>query len=294
MGHSRIRRLGVAAAAPARWRAMQALALGLMLALAFALPHARGADAPAYVVSVVPQFQAVDLHRTWAPVLQRLSRSLGVELQLKVHKDIPAFEEDLKAGHPDFAYMNPWHAVMARQAQGYVPLVRDARPLTGILVVRADDPIRSVAELSGKELAFPAPNAFGASLWMRAHLTERDKVAFTPVYARTHSNAYRLTLAGKAAATGGVRATLDKEPEEVRQSLRVLVETPESAPHPLSAHPRVPAAVQAALVKAVMAMKKDAEGQAALQGVLMAEPVVADYRRDYRPVEQLRLDKYVE
>jgi phosphonate transport system substrate-binding protein len=129
-------------------------------------------EAPTYSVYVVPQFQPVEVHRTWGPVLARIGQEMGVRFELKTAKDIPAFEAEFKAGTPDFAYMNPYHAVMAHRAQGYVPLVRDVTPLSGIVVVRKDDPIKSVKELQGQEIAFPAPNAFGASLWIRALLSE--------------------------------------------------------------------------------------------------------------------------
>jgi phosphonate transport system substrate-binding protein len=251
-------------------------------------------ELPVYGVHVVPQFQPVEIHRTWGPVLARLGQEMGVRFELKTAKDIPAFEAEFKAGAPDFAYMNPYHAVMAHRAQGYVPLVRDVTPLSGIVVVRKDDPIKSVKELKGQEIAFPAPNAFGASLWIRALLGEQHKVSFKATYAKTHSNAYRQTIAGRAAASGGIRATLDREPDEVRKQLRVLMETPAVAPHPLSAHPRVPTAVRQALQAAFERLGRDEAGKAMLHEMLMPRPVKADYARDYQPLEKLQLDRYVE
>lgn len=251
-------------------------------------------EPPAYTVSIVPQFQAVEISRVWAPVLERVGREAGVTLQLKVAKDIPSFEDDFQAGKPDFAYLNPYHQVMARKAQGYVPLVRDAKLLTGILVVRQDDPIQSVHALQGKTVAFPAPNAFGASLLIRAHLAEQEKIAITPFYAKTHTNAYRQTMMGKAAAAGGLRATLDKEPPEVRAMLRVLMETPGAAPHPLSAHPRVPAKVQQAVRAAMLKLATDPDLQDNFKDIPMSQPVAADHARDYQPLDKLRLERYVE
>lgn len=251
-------------------------------------------DKPSYTVAVVPQFQATELNRVWAPILARLSQEAGVQFTLKLSKDIPAFEDEVMAGKPDFAYMNPYHQVIARKAQGYVPLVRDSKLLTGILVVRKDDPIKSVHELEGKTLAFPAPNAFGASLLIRGHLAEQDKIHITPFYAKTHTNAYRQTIVGKTAATGGLRATLDKEPDEVRATLRVLMETPGASPHPLSAHPRVPLSVQQAVMNAMLKLAADPDLQDAFKEIPMPNPVKADYTRDYKALEQIKLDKYVE
>lgn len=267
--------------------------VGVVLALQLNSAMAADAGKAAYSIAVVPQFRAEEIHRDWTPVLERLRAASGASFSLRIARDIPAFEDSVLAGEADFAYMNPYHQVMARRAQGYIPLVRDSKALTGILVVRKDDPIRSVMELDGKEVAFPAPNAFGASLWMRALLAEREKIRIVPAYVKTHSNAFRHVATGKAAAAGGIGATLNEEPEELRSTLRVLMETPGVAPHPLSAHPRIPEAVRRLVTETLLGLAQDAAGQAMLKDIQMAAPVRADYARDYQPLEKFGLDKYV-
>lgn len=247
-----------------------------------------------YSVSVVPQFPAPDLARTWLPILERLGQQVGARFELKVARDIPAFEADVRDGHPDFAYLNPFHQVRARRAQGYVPLVHDSELLTGILVVRRDDPIRSKAELAGRAVAFPAPNAFGASLLLRAQLDEVDRIRIEPVYARTHTNAYRQTLLGKTAASGGLRATLAREPAEVQAGLRILYETPGSPSHPLSAHPRVPKALQEAVQAAWLQLAQDPTLKTQFAAIPMSKPIKSDQARDYAPLERLKLDRYAD
>ena len=250
-------------------------------------------ERPSLSVYIVPQFQATEIQRIWAPILDKVGQEAGLQLNLKLAKDIPAFEAELAAGRPDFAYMNPYHQLLAHAGQGYRPLLRDSKLLKGLLVVRLDDPIKSVQELQGKELAFPAPNALGASLLIRAQLAEAEGVQIKPVYAKTHSNAYRLTLFGKTAATGGLRATLDKETEAVQAGLRVLMETQAVAPHPFSAHPRVPPAQAQAVAAALLKLAADPAMQAAFKSIPMATPIAADFDRDYRPLLKLRLDKYL-
>lgn len=271
-----------------RRRALQVMAAG---ALGAARPLR--AQPAVYSVAVVPQFPVANLHRDWLPLLERLGKTLGITLKLQLVSGIPRFESDLLAGSPDFAYLNPYHQVMAHRAQGYLPLVHERALLTGILVVRRDDPIRSVQELQGRELAFPAPNAFGASLWMRALLAEREKVQIVPTYVQTHSNVYRQVIRGKAAAGGGVNHTLQQERDEVRADLRILLETPGVPPHPLSAHPRVDAGLQVAMTEAVLALAKEPAGAALLRAIEMPQPVAANHARDYRPLESYKLEKYV-
>ena len=59
-------------------------------------------------------------------------------------------------------------------------------------------------DLDGADIAFPAPNAFGASLYMRALLAEQEKININPIYVETHANVYRNVIFGRASAGGGV------------------------------------------------------------------------------------------
>lgn len=278
---------------PSRRTVLRGLAAGMAAA---ALPGWAGTARSAageLSVAVVPQFPAAETHRQWSPLLERLGRDTGLALKLKLQASIPKFEIELLAGLHDIVFMNPYHLLMALGSQAYLPLVRNAKPLTGILVVRRESPARQVQDLHGQRLAFPAPNAFGASLWMRALLSEHEHLAFETLYAQTHSNVYRHVIRGEAAAGGGVNTTFAQEREEVRADLRVIYETPGAASHPLCAHPRVPASVRAALTDALLALAKDADGRLLLEQVFPALPVRADLARDYRPLENFKLGKYM-
>jgi phosphonate transport system substrate-binding protein len=61
----------------------------------------------------------------------------------------------------------------------------------------------------------------------------------------------------------------------------------------LAAHPRVSKEQRRALTEAILHLREDATAAPLLQGVQMAEPVVADYARDYQPLERLKLEKYL-
>ena len=262
--------------------------------LLLAAAGAVAAEKEVFILAVVPQFTPSEVHRNWTPIVEKLSRATGRHIEIKIYPSIPKFEAAFLNGEIDLAFMNPYHAVMAKRAQGYIPLVRDdANRLTGILVVRHDSPIKSIKELNGKELVFPAPNAFGASLYMRALLAEQEKISITPHYVKTHSNTYRQVIIGEAAAGGGVNNTLKREPPEVQAQLRVLFETPGVPSHPLVAHPRVPEGVREAVTNTLLEMQNDPAGQKLLVEIQIPKPVKADYARDYRALEKLKLEKYV-
>lgn len=246
-----------------------------------------------YSFWVVPQFSAIELSKDWGPLLQRLSKDTGAELELKLATTIPRFEQEFLKGVPDFAYMNPYHAVMAKSSQGYVPLVRDAKPLSGILLTRKDGPYQNLKSLQGKAIAFPAPNAFGASLYMRALLAEQEGIQIEPRYLKTHSNVYRNVLRNEVAGGGSVNAAFNDELPEVRDQLQIIFKTPEQASHPISAHPRVPDAFKKKLTQALLDLTKDEAGRNLLHGIRTTTPVPANYERDYQSLDKLNLKKYL-
>lgn len=270
------------------------LTIGIYLSVLTALAPAQADDRATYSVAVVPQFNSVAIHNFWSPLLAKLSQRLGVNFELKSYASIPRFEADLFEGGPDLAFMNPYHAVIAHKSHGYIPLVRDSsKQLKGILVVRKESPFKRLQDLDGSELVFPAPNAFGASLYMRALLTEKHKLKFSSRYVRSHGNVYRNVILGKANAGGGVERTLKKEPAEIRDELRLLFTTPGVAPHPLAIHPRVPESIRAGIVNTILELAAAPDTRQLLIPTQLIKPIAADYERDYLPLEVLGLDGYV-
>lgn len=246
-----------------------------------------------YTWSVVPQFTGIAVHRDWTPLLKAIEKDTGYQFALKLYSSISSFEKGFFDGEPDFAYMNPYHAVMAKRAQGYTPIIRDGKKkLTGILVTRKDSSINNIQDLNGKEIAFPSPNAFAASLYIRALLIEQENIKFTPVYAKTHSNSYRYVLGHKAPASGGVYRTLKRERAEAQSYLQVIYKTPSSASHPIVVHKRVPNDVAIAVQNSIISLIKTAEGKKILNAILIPHPTPATYQADYKPLENLKLEKY--
>jgi len=226
-------------------------------------------------------------------LLERLARDTGHHYLLRVYRTFEEFESELSNGVPDLVYMNPYHQLRAHRSQGYRPLLRDgSTTLSGVLVVPRDSPVNSVQDLDGQVIGFPDPNAFAASLYMRALLREKVKIRFTPQYFTTHGNVYRHVITGDVAAGAGVNTTLAGDRPETRAALRVLYVTPGTAPHPLSAHPRVRAEDRETITTALLHLRDDDEGQRLLRAISMPSPIRADFARDYAPLEKLNLRRY--
>lgn len=250
---------------------------------------ATAACAAEYSFGVTPQFERRQIFAVWTPVLAELERRTGHKFKLVIAPNIPDFERRYNAGAFDFSYMNPY--LVVENPQGYLPLVRDAVPLKGILVVRRDSAIHSVADLDGATIAFPAPNAIAGSLLIRAELARKFKIAFTPVYMKSHTATYLSVTQGLAVAGGGVQKTLDEQKESVREQLRVLHVTRASPSLPVAAHPRVPNEVREAVREAFLAMSASPETSAVLKDIPMGQAVAASMR-DYEPLRELGLGEF--
>lgn len=245
-----------------------------------------------YIVGVVPQFEARRLHKIWQPILQELEKKTGYHFTLEGSPTIPEFEKEFIAGKFDFVYMNPFHIIVANDKQGYTPLIRDiGRTLHGILVVKKDSSYEKIEDLNNLKVAFPAPNALGASLMIRAAAQELFSTHLDPLYVQTHSSVYLNVLLGLVQAGGGVQKTLNSQPENIRNNLRVIYKTREVAAHPFAAHSRIPEAVRNKVQTAFLAMKNTPESQQLLTQIPIRKIGQASMK-DYEPLLSMGLDKY--
>lgn len=264
----------------------KALLLLAWLLLQAMLPAAAGEN---YVFGITPQFERRQLFAIWNPILKELEKRTGYSFELAVPPDIPSFERGYNTGKFDFSYMNPY--LVVANPQGYQPLVRDAAPVRGILVVARDSPIKSPADLDGKTIAFPAPNAIGASLLVRAELARSFKVTIKPSYVNSHTAVYLNVAQGLADAGGGVQKTLDEQKDAVKGLLRVIHTTRPVPSLPIAAHPRIPSQVREAVQKALLELAASPEGKTLMQEVPMARMVPASMR-DYEPLRELGVEEF--
>jgi phosphonate transport system substrate-binding protein len=246
-----------------------------------------------YTFAVVPQTKISDIYERWAPFLKKLSQDVGVEFTLAPYNTIGQFAADVKKGVPDFAYMNPYHEFVAKETQGYIPLVRDRADLFGILVVNKSSTINSVKDLDGKELVFPS-HAFAADQYMRALLTDKEKINFKTQLVASHGSVYRAVKLETAAGGGGIMKTLEKEPDDIKSQLKIIYETPKTASHPISAHPRVPDSIRKKVAQTILGYSNEPSGKDMLRKIQIPDPVAADYQRDYAPLKKMEamLKKY--
>lgn len=270
-------------------RYFPALFLGCLLSSSGLAQQARS-----FSFAVVPQYDGRTLHSTWQPILDYLESTTGYHFVLATSPDIPSFSQRLNNGVFDFAYANPMQFLQASRLQHYRPVLRDgSRNLQGIVVVRDDSEMQQIEQLRDQPMAFPAPNALGATLLVRYELDKLHGVSVDPRYVKTHNSAYLQVATGRLPAAGGVVSTLLQQPTEVRDRLRIIYRTEEVSPHPIAAHPRVGAEAIRKFTQAFLALAQTRNGQAWLASIPLTQPIAA-VTTDYRNIETYDLTSFTQ
>lgn len=234
-------------------------------------PPAHSGVPTVLTVGIVPQQSATRLARIWTPVLDAIAEASGHQLRFSTAKDIPTFEACLAQGAYDIAYMNPYHYTVFHDQAGYTAFARQQdKQLRGLIVVRNDADIESLADLEGADIAFPSPAAFGASVIPRAELRATD-VSFTPHYVKSHDSVYRAVSAGLMPAGGGVMRTFNTVDDTVRADLKIIYRTDGYTPHAFAAHPDLPDAMVTDIRSAMQGLSADMLASLGMAGLEAAE-----------------------
>lgn len=235
-------------------KSLSALLLGA--SLSFGIPsHAANTDDNAVLTfGIVPQQSASRLAKMWGPLMAELGAQTGVTFSFQTTKDIPTFEACLAAGAYDIAYMNPMHYAIFSREVSYKAIARQAKKrLKGVIVARIDTGVDEIPDLSGSQVAFPSPGAFGASILTRSTLSDND-IEFEPNYVKSHDSVYRAVAAGLFPAGGGVTRTFNSLDPAIREDLRIIYETEGFTPHAIAAHPRINADLSERIQSALMGL----------------------------------------
>ena len=242
-----------------------------------------------YTFSVVPQQAAKKLAQVWTPILKEVSAKSGLNLTFTTAKNIPTFEQRLAKGEYDLSYMNPYHYTVFSKDPGYVAFAkRKNQKIQGILVARKDSPIKSLEELKGKTLAFPAPAAFAATILPQANLKLKG-IDFTPQYVSSHDSVYLSVSKKLFPVGGGVKRTFNSTDPSVRNNLKVLWETKGYTPHAFAAHPKIPKNDLAKVQQAFISLNNTAQGKQLLKSIAIKNGLEKAVDSDWDDVRALNI-----
>lgn len=211
------------------------------------------------------------------PVVDYLTQKLGVPVKLYRVSDYAGLVEAMRADQLEFARFGPAVYSLGRRVLGdkLQPLFRDV-DLNGqegyfsVVLVRAESPFTSIADLKGKTFAFADPNSTSGfafpSYYLRKQGFEPQTHFGGTVFSGGHDNSVLALVRGQfdAVATfqvnenSGVAQRLAGRGMIPQGSTRVIWTSPLIPASPFSTRANLPDSLKRDFVAAMIAMKTDA------------------------------------
>lgn len=242
------------------------LATGLAL---LAAGTGAGAQAPApeagtYRFSPVNQYGINLTAAYWNPIIAYVSEKSGVKLQLKIGRTSADTTAYVLAQEVEFIFSNHMFSPEREKLGWKVFGRRLTPPLHAQIVVLQDSPITDLAQLQGKDMAFPGPEALVAYKFPAAHLASR-KIDAKLVFGGNMDAAFAQLVSGKVAAVGTNSQLAEGYARREGKKLRVLWSSPPLYDLALMSATNVPDKVQKAVAQAFLGMHQDPRGRDILQ-----------------------------
>ncbi len=229
---------------------------GLILALAGLRAAASPAPPPSLGLGVVSVYNPRLMYLKYQPLVDYLTGATGTPWNLVV---VPSYERlvrDLCSGKLTGAWLGPFAYARAQAACKVLPVVKlvtGGKPTyRGLIMVRADSPLKNLPDLAGKRIGFGPPMASASYLEARATLVDAGLRPGVDVACRHYAHqeeAARAVLRGEVDACGirenvGVKYT--------RRGLRILARTEEIPGFLIAVAPGSDPALQEELIRALV------------------------------------------
>lgn len=250
-----------------------------------------------YLFAVHPLHNPKRLFEVYQPLVELINETTEPEfrVRLEASRDYAAFESKLAARKFHFAVPNPYQTLESEE-HGYriIGKMGNDQRFRGILVVRRDSPFKTVTDLKGGSISFPAPTALAATMMPRMFLYRHGLGPndFEARYVGSQESAIMNVLLGRTAAAGTWpppwKSLLRRRPELARQ-LTVKWETDPLINNGLVARNDLPDTHVKLVEKIILLLHKHARGQAILEGIEINQFDPAD-TRTFEPVRTFMHD----
>ncbi|MBI3546051.1 MAG: phosphate/phosphite/phosphonate ABC transporter substrate-binding protein [Gammaproteobacteria bacterium] len=252
---------------------MHRIALNILAAVAMGFA-ASGIAAPQepLILAVHPYLPPAEIVTRFTPLADELARIAGRPVTVRVGRNYAEHIDAIGTDSVDIAYMGPVPYVKLVARFGKKPLlarqeVNHQPYLRGVIIVRQDSPLRSLADLKGKRFAYGDPDStmshvIPLRMLQQAGVAERTLAHHE--FLGAHKNVALAVLAGDYAA-GAVKEEVFQE--FAPKGLRALATTPPVADHVFVTSAKLPAMLVASLRRALLQMKDTPKGQAIMAAI---------------------------
>ncbi|MBI3564775.1 MAG: phosphate/phosphite/phosphonate ABC transporter substrate-binding protein [Elusimicrobia bacterium] len=229
-----------------------------------------GSEGPRVLVfGVHPLHNPERLYADYGPIVDYVNARLaGAVVRLEASRSYDEFDKKLYSRRFDFALPNPYQTVNSlRHGYRVIGKMGDDRSFRGIVLVRRDGGVATVADLKGRAVSFPAPTALAATMMPLYYLHTHGLDArrdIRRVYSGSQESSMMNVFIGKTAAGATWpppwEAFQKSNPAQARE-LVVRWETPSLVNNGLVARDDVPRETVDAFARALFGLDSDPEGR---------------------------------
>ena len=238
----------------------KALAYGAYMVSIALLGSPAQAQQPTYNFSPVNQYDINLTAAYWNPIIAYVSEKSGIKLNLKIGRTSADTTSYVLAKEVEFVFSNHLFSPERDQLGWKVFGRRNTPTLQGQIVVPVDSPITDIAQLKGKDVAFPGPEAFIVYKVPYAYLLSKN-VDVKVVFAGNQNAALAQLIAGKVVASGGNSQLVDGYSQREGKKFRVLWSSEQFQDLALMVSGKVPEVDARKVAAAFIDMYKDPKGR---------------------------------
>lgn len=221
------------------------------------------------VFGVHPHSNASYYSQQWKSLIEQIGINSGQKVRLEIAPTAEEFEQNLNRGTYDFVLLNAHLYTQAHDSVGYQAFAKEqGQKDKGVIVVRNDSDIKSLADLKSKTLAFSDPRRYASSLLTRAKLNEKG-IAVKTEFVESDNSVYRAVVHGDFAAGAGEMNTFNNINPSAHSKLRVIWTSKQYSSSAFAAHPRVDPEQVARIRDALIGLNSDIKGKQLLSSVKM-------------------------
>lgn len=242
------------------WRGIVCLVVALVMPRLDASP-AFSPQKDVLIIGIEPQLHALTISRLWEPFVAYLDRATGLSIRVETTKESTVFWQRVSDGHYDLVYFREVHrGVYPSQ---YQTLVLCESKVRYIIAVPTDSPVHSMVELNGMRVAMPDSQSGIYDVLRQEFRNKRFRVE--PEVLPNEEAVFRAVAAGLFTAGGGTDYALIVSGMD--RNVRIVYESDAHPGGSVAYKRRLPVPVVASVKSALLRMKTDPDGQAALRRI---------------------------
>ncbi len=224
---------------------------------------------------------------TYSPLLDYLAKRLDRPVELLQRPTYAEINELLRTGQADIGFICGG-AYVEGEREGYmellaVPEIGGTATYRALIIVPADSPYQSFADLRGQRLAFTDPLSNSGRLYVQYRLAQMGETPNSffkeTIYTYSHDNSIRAVAQGivdAATVDSLVFDALVRTEPDFGQRLRVVERSQPFGIPPVVVHPDLDPALKSAVRQALVGMHDDLHGRKTLAALHVDRFVLPD------------------